>query len=194
MFREAIAADEGWAQKRVCVDFTTETVEVFLDIVTTGEVVLQWTTAGSAIASVSRLAEFLATYDCEAAANILAKHLKEQAGTTLPPITLLLAGIHLKRPELTKFMFMRHDVPEPQLWSLPNPARQAAMPFVPFEVYLLIPVEYQWALRMMDVHGCENQAPQLGQYQRFCHYLELAQKHRGTLSDCAEEEGGSGTA
>lgn len=174
MLRRLIACNrDGWAHASVELNAGTETVEAFLDIVTTGEVALQWTSAGAAIASVARLADFLGHYQCEAAGNILAKHLKEQAGSVLPPITLLVAAIGLKRPELTQFMLMRNDVPEPQLWCLPNITHAGGMPYVPFEVYRLIPVEYQWALRMA---GIQNGGSPRGTYARFCEYLQQAQK------------------
>lgn len=172
-----VESSRGWAHASVAVNASAETVEAFLDIVTTGEVALQWTSAGAAIASVARLADFLGRYQCEAAANILVKHLKEQAGHVLPPISLLLAGIHLKRPELTQFMLMRHDVPEPQLWSLPSPTYQGGMPFVPFEVYSLIPVEHQWALRMAGIQN-GGQSPQGSVYKRFC----ISSKPRSSTS------------
>lgn len=180
VFRKAIQADHGWAQARISVAATVDTFAAFFDIVTTGEVTLQWTSAGDAILSVARLSEFLGRYQCEAAANILVKHLKEQAGSVLPPITLMVAAKNLKRQELTRFMLMRHGVHEPQLWSLPNPAREGTMPFIPFEAYSLVPFEYQWAFRMAGVQGAENQMPQMSPYNRFCEYLAIAQKHKAS--------------
>lgn len=177
VFRKKIATDAGWAQARVPVDADAATVEHFLDIVTTGEVRLQWTSQAGAIAAVARLAEFLGVYRCEAAENILAKHLKEQAGVVLPPITLMLAGIRLQREDLIQFMLIRHSGPEHRLWVLPNPARahvEQVMPFVPFEVYALIPIEHQWALRMA---GSDEKLPQCqGSYRRYCHYLAQAKE------------------